>query len=47
MREFFIIKTGTPDYDEHVEELNLYYERDKIAYMFILIGGILVVVSLL
>lgn len=47
MRENFIIKTGTADYDEDVDELNFFYVKQQSAYMLILVGAILVLVAVL
>jgi len=38
---------GTKDYDPDVEEIHLFRERDKLAYVLILVGGIALVVALL
>jgi hypothetical protein len=47
MKENFTIITGTPDYDENVDELNIFYVKQQYAFGLILIGGILILVALL
>jgi len=47
MREYFTIHTGTPYYDEALEELIQYYNRQSINLYFILIGAVLVLLSLI
>ena len=47
MKEQFVITTGTKDYDSNIDELNMYYTRQKFAYGMMLIGAILVLVALI
>ena len=47
MKERFIISTGTPDFGPEVEELHMYYNREKVALFMMLIGGIMVIISVL
>lgn len=47
MKEYFTIKTGLPFYDADVDELNIYYHRQQVAYGLMLVGGILVIWALL
>jgi hypothetical protein len=47
MKEFFVIKTGTSDYDDDVDELNMVYSRQRFALGMILFGGFLVLAALM
>jgi hypothetical protein len=47
MKEYFIIKTGTPDYDEDVDMMNIRYQAEQLPMILILVGGFLVVIALL
>jgi hypothetical protein len=47
MREFFTIKTGNAYQDENLEELILYYDRQKVCYGLMLAGAILLLYSIL
>jgi hypothetical protein len=47
MKELFIIKTGTPDYDPDIDDLNMYYYKERVGYSLILVGGFLLLIALL
>jgi hypothetical protein len=47
MKEYFVIKTGTPDYDPEVDELNMSYYKERVGLMLILVGGLLLIGALL
>lgn len=47
MREFFKIKTGTPFQDENLEELIMYYDRQKVCYVLLLAGLVLLLYAVI
>lgn len=47
MKELFIIKTGTADYDADIDDLNMYYHKQQVSYGLMLIGGFLLLYALL
>jgi hypothetical protein len=47
MKENFIIKTGTLDYDEDIDELNIYYYKQRINYFLMIAGAVLVLYAVL
>jgi len=47
MKEFFVIKTGLPFYDEDIDMKFMHEGKERVAIMMMLVGAILVIVSLL
>ena len=47
MQEYFVITQGDVYRDPWVEELHLYYNRQYTNLIFMLVGAVLVIVSLL
>jgi hypothetical protein len=47
MKEYFVITQGDLYRDEWVEELHLHYNRQRTNLIFILVGAVLIIFSLL